>query len=263
MSTTPGKQFYDRQVALLAQNDVPALISSQYHDDAVVVGFGFTRRGKQELLDHFHAYMQQLGYIKLLSTDKFTETDDSIFFEATVETAGGIARVYDVFILRDGKATHHYTGLLGFTPRNPLTEEEIKAFVNDWYIEKLDTHQPMTELLPMLHPTNLYMKFPELTIHNLADFETWYQNVLRTWFDEVHEVKKCDVKISEDGQSADLDIIVYWEASIWKPVDRNSKRVKMDAYQTWKVERSPLTGKPVITYYSVDNIDFKPGSATL
>jgi len=52
-----------------------------------------------------------LGYIKLVSTDKFTETEDSIYFEATVETKLGVVRVYDVFLLNDGKATHHFTGL--------------------------------------------------------------------------------------------------------------------------------------------------------
>jgi hypothetical protein len=53
-----------------------------------------------------------LGGIELKSTDKYTETDDTIFFEATVVTgAFGEAKVYDAFVLRDGKATHHFTGV--------------------------------------------------------------------------------------------------------------------------------------------------------
>ncbi|MBE2268855.1 MAG: hypothetical protein IAE80_11535 [Anaerolinea sp.] len=115
--TTPGKQFYDRQLAFLEANDVEGLVPSQYAEDAVIVAFDFQRHGRAEILTHFHNYMAQLGYIKLQSTDKFTETDDSIFFEATVNTAHGVARVYDVFILNgEGKATHHFTGLLSFTP---------------------------------------------------------------------------------------------------------------------------------------------------
>lgn len=117
MSSTAGKQFYDRQIKFLEANDVPGLIANQYAADGVIVGFGFTRKGSAALLEHFTNYMAQLGKIKLLSTDKFTETDDSIFFEATVETAGGIAEVYDVFILNDeNKATHHFTGLKSFKP---------------------------------------------------------------------------------------------------------------------------------------------------
>lgn len=117
MSSTPGKQFYDRQIKYLEANDVPGLIANQYAEDGVIVGFGFTRKGQAALLEHFKNYMAQLGKIKLISTDNFTETDDSIFFEATVETAGGTAQVYDVFILNDeNKATHHFTGLKSFKP---------------------------------------------------------------------------------------------------------------------------------------------------
>jgi hypothetical protein len=61
-------------------------------------------------------YLERLGTLKLKSTDKFTETDDSIFFEATIITQLGEARVYDVFMLRDGKATHHFTGLISVSP---------------------------------------------------------------------------------------------------------------------------------------------------
>ncbi len=117
MSSTPGKQFYDRQIKYLEANDVPGLIANQYADDGVIVGFGFTRKGQAALLEHFKNYMSQLGKIKLISTDNFTETDNSIFFEATVETAGGIAQVYDVFILNgENKASHHFTGLKSFKP---------------------------------------------------------------------------------------------------------------------------------------------------
>jgi hypothetical protein len=117
MSETPGKQFYNRQVAFLEKKDVEGLIASQYHPDAIIVSFDFQHRGHEALLNHFRNYVEHLGYLKLISTDKFTETEDSIYFEATVDVAAGTARVYDVFMLRDGKATHHFTGLLGFTPK--------------------------------------------------------------------------------------------------------------------------------------------------
>src|SRR5262245_14915017 len=120
MAATSGKQFYDRQVKFLEGNDVEGLISSQYHPDAVIVSFDFTHKGREALLNHFRNYLNHLGYIKLISTDKFTETDDSIYFEATVEVAAGTARVYDVFMLRDGRATHHFTGMLGFTPKETV-----------------------------------------------------------------------------------------------------------------------------------------------
>jgi hypothetical protein len=116
MSTAPGRAFYDRQIQLLEAGDVDELIRSQYHPEATLVSFDVTRRGHEELRAHFRGYLQHLGGLEVLSTDKFTETEDSIFFEATARTEHGIARVYDVFILDGPVATHHFTGLLSFEP---------------------------------------------------------------------------------------------------------------------------------------------------
>jgi len=48
----------------------------------------------------------------VLSTDKFVETEDSPFFQATVKTDLGQAVVFDAWVLRDGKITHHFTGIM-------------------------------------------------------------------------------------------------------------------------------------------------------
>lgn len=114
--TSNGKTFYERQVTYLEKGDVEALVSNQYNPDAQLIGFDFTVVGHDALRDHFRDYLDHLGGLKLLSTDKFTETEDSIFFEATVRVGGGEAQVYDVFVLENGKISRHFTGLLGFTP---------------------------------------------------------------------------------------------------------------------------------------------------
>lgn len=116
--TTPGQDFYNRQVAFLAEQDTEGLVESQYHVDAVLVGFEFTVRGHAELKTHFKNYLGHLGKIKLLSTDQFAEIEDGIFFEATVETDIGIAVVYDVFMLQDGKAVRHFTGVKEVRPKD-------------------------------------------------------------------------------------------------------------------------------------------------
>jgi hypothetical protein len=118
MSEAPNKfkAFYERQVEFLANKDAAGLIANQYNDDAELVTFTNHVKGAADLVEYFTGYIAGLGSIKLLSTDKYTEGDNSIFFEATVETAGGIARVYDVFVLENGKISKHFSGLLGFTP---------------------------------------------------------------------------------------------------------------------------------------------------
>jgi SnoaL-like domain len=108
---TTGKAFYQRQIAALEAHDMDALLT-QYHPGATMIGFDITVEGHAAIRKHFEGYLERLGTLKLKSTEKFTETDDAIFFEATITSRLGEARVYDVFLLRDGKATHHFTGVI-------------------------------------------------------------------------------------------------------------------------------------------------------
>ena len=143
---------------------------------------------------------------------------------------------------------------------SPLTADEISAFAADWY-RKLDVHAPMIELLPMLADDDLEMKFPEATLKGQAQFESWYQGVIRIFFDEVHNVKEVTSEI--DGEQANVKVVVGWEASVWKPPAANSERIVLDAYQTWIVKRCGATGKPVIATYTVDELKYAEGSAKL
>jgi ketosteroid isomerase-like protein len=112
---TSGRAFYQRQIAALESGDIDRVMA-QYHEDAVLVSLDTTVHGLAALREHFVGYLARLGSLTLLSTDRWAETPDSIFFEATVRTGSGEAKVYDVFILREGKATHHFTGLISFSP---------------------------------------------------------------------------------------------------------------------------------------------------
>jgi ketosteroid isomerase-like protein len=111
-STTSGQEFYNEQIALLQPGKTDELIDRHYHDDAVLVSFARVIRGRDALQEYFRGYMQLLQRLEILSLDQFVETGDSILFEATVRTALGDSRVFDAFVLRDGKATHHFTGVI-------------------------------------------------------------------------------------------------------------------------------------------------------
>ena len=111
------RAFYDRQLDLIAKKDFEGLIKNQYTEDAELLNWDHYIKGAPALVEYFKGYVATLGYIKLLSTDKYTEGDDSVFFESTVETGGGTARVYDVFVMKNGKIWRHFAGLLSFTPK--------------------------------------------------------------------------------------------------------------------------------------------------
>lgn len=113
------REFYDRQLAILAEKDFERLANEQYTADAELTNIndGVHVVGAPAIREHFREYVGHLGYIKIISTDKYFETDDALMFEAHIETAGGIAHVYDTFVFRDGKIWRHFAGLIGFQPK--------------------------------------------------------------------------------------------------------------------------------------------------
>lgn len=106
-----GNQLYLRQVECLLAKDVNRLVDENYCDDALLTSANSSVRGKQALKEHFRNYLQRLTIKEVKSTDLFVETADTLLFEATVETNLGIAKVYDAFVLRDGKIAYHFSGV--------------------------------------------------------------------------------------------------------------------------------------------------------
>jgi hypothetical protein len=138
-----------------------------------------------------------------------------------------------------------------------LTPESIQSLAEAWY-RKLDVHAPMVEVLPMLADEGLEMVFPEVTVYGYAGFEGWFQRVIRIFFDEVHTVKSTDATIN--GDTAVVKVVVKWEASVWNAPEAYSKRITLDAYQTWDVKVGP-GGNLLITRYTVDDLKYYEGSA--
>ena len=108
---TSKRQFYEAQIEYLVAGDVEGLIDNQYTDDALLVSFDNQIRGNAALKEYFKGYLEMLGKLEVVSTDKFVETEDAIFFEATVNTNFGQAVVFDAWVIRDGKIAYHFTGV--------------------------------------------------------------------------------------------------------------------------------------------------------
>jgi hypothetical protein len=141
----------------------------------------------------------------------------------------------------------------------PLTEDELRKFVDDWY-ELLDVHAPVDKVLPLLVDEGLELVFPEVTEHGHAGFKNWYEKVTNRFFDEVHTLKELNVTPGEKGL---IQLVVNWQCRIWDPPDAKSKWLGFDATQSWDMVRSPETGKPQILRYSVDKFIPMPGSSPL
>ena len=141
-----------------------------------------------------------------------------------------------------------------------VTESEVRQFVNDWY-QKLDVHAPISEILPLLAGENLEMQLPETTLHGLDEFNSWYDRIIHTFFDEVHTLQTLDITTTRD--LAEVQLVVRWEASRWNPPAPKSEKLAFDAAQRWVVTRSPTTQQPAIFTYIVDSLTPLPGYPNL
>jgi hypothetical protein len=112
MSTTTGRAYIDRRVALVVAGNFDAVVEEGYNDDAPLVSFDGQIRGKEALKAHFRQHLPAMGKITLKSIDKYAETGDSVFVEMTVATSNyGEVTSFEAFVLRGGKADYHFTAL--------------------------------------------------------------------------------------------------------------------------------------------------------
>lgn len=104
---TEKRQLYENQLKYIIDNDIDALIDNNYDVDATLINISedppIIIVGAQALKEHFKHYLQNLDGLKIVSTDKFVETEDSIFFEAKIETNAVTGVVYDAFYLQEWK----------------------------------------------------------------------------------------------------------------------------------------------------------------
>ncbi len=102
---------------LLSAGDISGVLE-QYADDAEVVRFLGVARGKDEIRAYLTGYLVAQGRFEFVSLDQFFETEDAVMWEATVNTANGAARVYDVMILDEsGRIRREFPGLHGYWGR--------------------------------------------------------------------------------------------------------------------------------------------------
>jgi ketosteroid isomerase-like protein len=111
MEKVRAKEFYQEQLDYLSAKDVDGLIDNHYNEDAILIGFDFVVKGRDALKAHFRNYLHTLGHLEVKATNKFRETEDALFFEASVVSALGPAEVYDAMVLQGGKISYHFTGV--------------------------------------------------------------------------------------------------------------------------------------------------------
>jgi hypothetical protein len=107
---TPMKRFYAEHVAYLDARDYVGLVENHYCEDAMVMSTEYIVIGREALYKHFAKYAGLMAHLRVISTDRWIESENTFAFEATAHTQWGLTRVHDAFVLRDGKIYRHFTG---------------------------------------------------------------------------------------------------------------------------------------------------------
>lgn len=108
------KEFYDYHIELLAKGDVDELVNHDYCEDAQMLMHVAEQPihviGRKAIREQLDNYLKNI-YKGFVSTEKLLCTEDSIYLEATIDTAWGPSKVYDALYMKDGKIFRHYSGL--------------------------------------------------------------------------------------------------------------------------------------------------------
>lgn len=108
---TPGWRFYQQHLDYIYSRDLDGLVQNDYNEDAVLMSTDSAVRGREAVKKVFEEYLARVGDLRVTSTEEFNETDDCIQLEATIAYEKlGMKRVYDVFVLKDGKISYHFNG---------------------------------------------------------------------------------------------------------------------------------------------------------
>ena len=108
MKGTP-RELFDQQMQLIAAGDLEGLMQ-QYSEDAVLVRFDRTARGREEIRALMSSYLAQSPSVQ--TVDALASTDDTLSYQATMVIGGTLVRTYGVWVVREGTIWRQAAGLL-------------------------------------------------------------------------------------------------------------------------------------------------------
>jgi hypothetical protein len=139
----------------------------------------------------------------------------------------------------------------------PLTEEEVKQLIlTFWKLDEEKAH--LVDLMEVTAP-DLEISMGEFAWHGYRGLEDHQMGSKAQYFDEKFEPKSISVEVS--GQEATVKSEVQWNARHWTFPAAKSHEIKAIYSHTWKVRRSPETGKPVVVLNHVDHMRYVEGYA--
>jgi hypothetical protein len=114
-TTSFGNKFLEAHLTSIAAGKIDEMVDRDYAENAVLITFfnGFqtpaplTIKGREAIKKFFHEYLNLIGTINVKSLN-LTETEDTIFFQATFTCNLGLVTVGDAWTIQNSQIVYHF-----------------------------------------------------------------------------------------------------------------------------------------------------------
>ncbi len=138
---------------------------------------------------------------------------------------------------------------------NPLTEQEVKQLIlTFWKMQEEKAH--LVDLMEITAP-DLEISMGDFAWHGYKELEDHQMGSKAQFFDQHFEPISISVELS--GDEATVKSEVQWNARRWTFPAARSEEIKAIYSHTWRVRRSPETGKAVVVLNHVDHMRYVEG----
>ena len=142
-------------------------------------------------------------------------------------------------------------------PNEPLTEEEVKQLIlTFWKLDEDKAH--LVDLREVTAP-DLEISMGEFAWHGYRGLKDHQVGSKGKYLYERFEPRSISVEVS--GTEATVKSEVQWSARHWAFPAARSEEIRAIYSHTWKVRRSPETGRAVLVLDHVDHMRYVDGYA--
>jgi hypothetical protein len=103
-----ARDLFDRRLRLLQAGDLDGLLG-QYHDDAVLLRFDRTVRGREALREHWRSELAQQARVREVT--QVADAGDIVSYQAIVDADDEERRTYGTLVLRGERIAREVAGL--------------------------------------------------------------------------------------------------------------------------------------------------------
>jgi hypothetical protein len=137
----------------------------------------------------------------------------------------------------------------------PLTEEEVKQLIlTFWKMQEEKAH--LVDLMEITTP-DIEISMGEFAWRGYRQLEDHQTGSKAQFFDQHFEPKSISVELS--GNEATVKSEVQWNARRWTLPAAKSEEIRAIYSHTWKVRRSPESGRAVVALNHVDHMRYVEG----